>query len=71
MDQLKADEPKEVEAIIKCHADRRMFVRNFEDMPQHIQDAFNGELTIPCEGGGVLGTWCEQCVFGEIDVAFQ
>lgn len=68
MSKWKTEHPREtIEIYIHCFADPRMFGREFRDLPKEMQDDFAGGLSIPCEGGGVLGTWCERCEFGEVD----
>lgn len=52
-----------------CFADPALFqpVR-FQELPKKVQNEFNKNGSIPCEGGGMPGEWCMGCRFGgEID----
>ena len=51
----------------RCHAPEQMFVREFADMPQAMQEAFQ-VISLPCEGGGKPGPWCSDCGFGEEEI---
>lgn len=68
-EKFRTKEPREERGFsAACYADKRMFVKEFTDMPKPMQEIFN-VISLPCEGGGVPGWWCEQCVFGEIEEA--
>jgi hypothetical protein len=45
-----------------------MFLPEFTDMPKPMQKIFQGEgsISLPCQGSGAIGVWCNECVFGEI-----
>ena len=45
----------EVEITLQCFADPEIFAEEFDLMPK----------SIPCEGSGIVGPWCTQCVFGD------
>jgi hypothetical protein len=66
--RYKTKEPREELAIVyMCFADKRMFKPEFADMPKGMQELFRGDerIDLPCQGGGAVGPWCVECVFGE------
>jgi hypothetical protein len=68
-EKFRQKEPTQIaEVVIKCFADKRMFLPNFEDMPKEMQNIFlrQGSISLPCQGSGAIGVWCNECVFGEI-----
>jgi hypothetical protein len=68
-DQFRTEEPRAEETLVaKCYALPEMFVPKFGDMPQEMQDAFKADLSIPCEGSGMVGMWCSECVFSSFEV---
>lgn len=63
-DQFRTEVPRAEETFVaKCYALPVMFVPEFGDMPQEMQDAFKAGLSIPCGGSGMVGQWCSECVF--------
>lgn len=68
-EKYRQKEPTQTaEVTIACHADKRMFLQEFTDMPKPMQKIFGGKdgISLPCEGSGTIGVWCDRCVFGEI-----
>ena len=66
--EFRTKEPRrKVTLTVRCFAVDDMFTPKFTDMPESLQRAFDDGLTIPCEGGGVPGEWCRECVFGEME----
>lgn len=53
----------------ECYADPALF-KPWEQLSMAEQDEFGLHGSIPCEGGGVPGSWCEDCRFGEVS-AFE
>lgn len=67
--KYRTDEPTSTgEIVIECHADKRLLSPEFNDMPKDMQNLFKGEgrISLPCSGGGCVGVWCNECVFGEV-----
>ena len=67
--KFKQKEPTSSSTIqVDCYADKRMFLPDFNDMPKDMQNIFkgSGSISIPCEGSGYAGIWCEKCVFGKV-----
>ena len=56
------------EIVVECYADKRLFLPDFNDMPEPMQELFWGKdkISLPCEGSGVLTCECRNCVFGEV-----
>lgn len=68
-EKFRQKEPTQTaEVVIACHADKRMFLPEFTDMPKPMQKIFQGpgSISLPCQGSGAIGVWCNDCVFGEI-----
>ncbi len=69
-EKFRKKEPTQTtEIFVACHADERMFAAEFDDMPKPMQQIFQGKnkISLPCEGSGSMGVWCNECRFGEIE----
>lgn len=49
-----------------CFADPVLFLP-WDEMPAEAQEEFRIASSIPCEGGGVPGSWCANCRFGTVN----
>lgn len=68
-ERFRQSEPTQTADVeILCYADRRMFLPEFTDMPESMQQIFQGEdrISLPCQRSGFMGLDCELCVFGEV-----
>lgn len=48
----------------ECHAPEGYFLA-WEKVPDEFKAEIEDAGPIPCEGGGAIGTWCEDCRFCE------
>jgi hypothetical protein len=53
--------------LFECHARDSLF-GPWEDMTAADRNEFIENGPIPCEGGGVPGSWCENCRFGAASI---
>lgn len=62
--ELLTNKPRAVKTIeFQCFASPKFFLA-WEDTPQIVKDEIKANGPVPCEGGGVVGAWCESCRFG-------
>lgn len=63
-DPYRVSRPRSAELEVLRFADKRLFVR---DLTPELDKYFAATGPIPCEGGGKIGTHCEQCRFGAVN----
>lgn len=65
-DKFRRETPRrETEVRCQCFAKPELFLP-WAQTPEEVKREFAINGAIPCEGGGVPGTWCERCRFGEV-----
>ena len=64
-DYRKTTKRATAEIVADCFADPRLFV-GWDKMTDAERNEFTVNGPIPCEGGGIPGTWCDGCRFGEV-----
>lgn len=57
--------------IYVCKADKRIFVKEYKDVPKEFQDKIGSMGGLPCEGSGYPGPWCRRCTWGAIDEEYD
>lgn len=66
MSKFFTDEPRDdADFRIECHADPELFL-DWDDLSKEAKKEFEKNGTIPCEGGGVIGLFCDGCRFYKI-----
>ena len=60
-----AEPRRETDTRVECHAMPELFLP-WDEMSKAAQNEFTKNGSIPCEGGGVPGIWCDGCRFGVV-----
>lgn len=47
--------------VVTCKAPDDFFLSEWEDIPEESRNLIDANNGLPCEGGGVPGTWCYSC----------
>ena len=56
----------EMQIIVECHAKPALFFP-WDKMTKAAKAEFEKNGSIPCEGGGRPGIWCDGCRFGHLN----
>jgi hypothetical protein len=67
IEQLRQDSPRDtVDLSCRCYAPDAA-IGEWDNIPENIRPIFDTE-SLPCDGEGNTGPWCEECIWGEVKV---